>query len=240
MIQDRAAGAELPGSVQALHHCGQRPLLPLVPHDALPVGAHQEESLVADPLTVVGDAVGLAIDDVDGRFAQLQPMDEPHGRGQRIELRGDRLNPRRAAAVDTPSGSHLLADRCDRGAVAVAEDQGCEQFIAEVGGATQDGTIALALVGLEEELGPVVDDQGIVPVVLLDGCTCNLDQGLGQLRERDAEVGVEAPGGLGAGERLSGPGQGAEPGGDGLNGREMFLDQLEITPLQTRVVGRQR
>ena len=29
------------------------------------------------------------------------------------------------------------------------------------------------------------------------------------------------------------------PGGDGLDGREMFLDQLEIAPLQALVVGRQ-
>ena len=91
----------------------------------------------------------------------------------------------------------------------------------------------------EEELGPVVDDQGIVPVVLLDRRACGLDQGLGQLRERDAGVGVEAPGGLGAGEGLGGPGQGAEPGGDGLDGREMFLDQLEIAPLQAWVVAGQ-
>ncbi len=93
--------------------------------------------------------------------------------------------------------------------------------------------------GLEEELGPVVDDQGLMPIVLLDGGTCGLDQGPGQLRERDPWIGVEAPDGLGAGEGLSGPGEGAEPGGDGLNGREMFLDQLEITPLQSLVVGRQ-
>jgi hypothetical protein len=84
-----------------------------------------------------------------------------------------------------------------------------------------------------------VDDQGIVPVVLLDRRPCGLDQGLGQLREGDAGVGIEAPGGLGAGEGLRGPGQGAQPGGDGLDGREMLLDQLKITSLQALVVGRQ-
>jgi hypothetical protein len=84
-----------------------------------------------------------------------------------------------------------------------------------------------------------MDDQGIVLVVVLDGSAGGFDQGSGQLRERDAGVGVEAPGGLGAGEGLSGPGQGAEPSGNGLDGREMLLDQLEIAPLQAFVVGRQ-
>ena len=84
-----------------------------------------------------------------------------------------------------------------------------------------------------------MDHQAIVPVVVRDGGAGGLDQGLDQLRESDAGVGVETPGGLGAGEGLSGPGQGAQPGGDGLDGREMLLDQLEIAPLQAFVVGRQ-
>ena len=84
-----------------------------------------------------------------------------------------------------------------------------------------------------------MDHQGIVPVVLLDRPTCGLDQRLDQLWERDPRVGVEAPGGLGTGERLSGAGQGAQPGGDGLDGREMLLDQMKIAPLQALVVGRQ-
>ncbi len=76
-----------------------------------------------------------------------------------------------------------------------------------------------------------MDDQGIVPVVLPDRRTCGLDQGLGQLRERDAGVGVEAPGGLGAGEGPGDAGPGAQPGGDGLDGREMLLDELKIASL---------
>jgi len=84
-----------------------------------------------------------------------------------------------------------------------------------------------------------MDDQGIVLVVVLDGSAGGFDQRSDQLRERDAGVGVEAPGGLGAGEGLSGPRQGTEPSGNGLDGREMLLDQLEIAPLQAFVVGRQ-
>lgn len=194
---------------------------------------------MAGPLAIVGDAVGLALDEGDHPPAQLLPRDEPQGRGQRVALRGDRRDPRHAAPGDAPGGTHLLTDRRERGAVAVAEDQGREPLRAEVRRATQRGAIALAGVGLEEKLGPVRDDQGRGPVVLLDRPTCGLDQRLGQLRERDAGVGVEPPGGLGAGEGLSGPGQGAQPGGDGLDGRERFLDQLEITSLQALVIGRQ-
>lgn len=189
-----------------------------MPHDALRVGPHQEETLVAGPLAVVTHAVGLPVDDGDRGLAQLQPLHEPHGRGQRVALRGDRLDASRAAAVDTLGGPHLRADRRDRGPVAVAEDQGREQLITEVRRATQDGAIALALVGVEGQLGPILDDQGRVLVVVLDGSAGGLDQGLGQLRERDAGVGVEPPGGLGAGEGLSGPGQSAVPSGNGLDG----------------------
>jgi hypothetical protein len=84
-----------------------------------------------------------------------------------------------------------------------------------------------------------MDHHGRGPVVVRDGGAGGLDQGLDPSRERDAGVGVEPPGGLGAGEGLSGPGQGAETGGDGLDGRAMLLDQMKLAALQALVVGRQ-
>ena len=92
-------------------------------------------------------------------------------------------------------------------------------------------------VGLEEELGPVVDDQGIVLVVLLDRHACGLDQGLGQLRERDAGVGVEAPGGLGAGEGLGQARQGGRSGGQRRRAAEVLVHQVDVTALQPWLQG---
>jgi hypothetical protein len=93
--------------------------------------------------------------------------------------------------------------------------------------------------GIEMELGPVMDDQGGALIVLGDAVTGGRDQRLGQLRQRDAGVGVEPPGGLSAGERRSGPGNGTQAGGQLIGGSQMFLDQPEIAPLQARVIGGQ-
>ena len=56
-------------------------------------------------------------------------------------------------------------------------------------------------------------------------------EGLDELGEADAVVGVEAPGGLGGGEGGSGPGQGAQAGGDSLERREVLPNELQMTIL---------
>jgi hypothetical protein len=152
----------------------------------------------------VDDAVGLAVDDMDRRLAKVQPSHEPHRRGQRVELRWGRLLAGRPAAQDAVGAAQSLRDRRDRGTVAVAEDQGREQLIAEVVRVAQFGPVLLAVMGVEMELGPVMNDQGIVEAIVPDPIACRLDQGPGQLRPRDPVVGVEPPSGLGTGEGLGG------------------------------------
>ena len=116
----------------------------------------------------------------------------------------DRLQGRRRRAQS-------LRDRRNRGAVAVAEDQGGEQVIAEVIRVAQFGPILLTVMGVEMELGPIMNDQGIVETIVPDAIACGLDQGPGQLRERDPVIGIESPGGLGTGERPAVPGRARRP-----------------------------
>src|SRR5262249_10370516 len=142
---------------------------------------------------------------------------------------------RRAAAVDPGGGAELLADGGQRGAVAVADHEAAQQFVAEVPGVTQFDPIAFAGVAVVMQEGPVVDHQGVAVAEARDGGAGALQQGLHEARQGDVGVAVEAPGGLGGGE---GPGDarpGAKPGGHGLQGREVLLDELEVAFLEPNI-----
>jgi hypothetical protein len=85
-----------------------------------------------------------------------------------------------------------------------------------------------------------MDSEGIVLAVVRDCDSCGVDQRLGELGQCDTGISIEPPSGLGGREGLSRGRQDPQSGGDPLEGRYMFLDQLVITPLEACVVGRQR
>ena len=72
-----------------------------------------------------------------------------------------------------------------------------------------------------------------------EGLAGGVEQGLGQGGEGGARVGVEAPGGLGAGEGPGQAGDGPEAGGDRLHRGRVLLHQLVVTPLQAGLYIRQ-
>ena len=78
-----------------------------------------------------------------------------------------------------------------------------------------------------------MNDQGERLTGLGDGVGGGLKQGLSQFGQGDAGIAPVAPGGLGGGEGVIGVGQGAQAGGDLLQGLYMSQDQGLVPFLET-------
>lgn len=117
-------------------------------------------------------------------------------------------------------------------AVAVAQEQGRQEFVADFLRLADLDAVGLGGVVAEVQLGPVQGDEGEVLAVLRGGVEGGLEQGLGQAGEGGAGVEVEAPGGHGGGLGGLLVGQDAWAGGTGVGMPGVLLDELPVAVLE--------
>jgi hypothetical protein len=154
---------------------------------------------------------------------------------QHVQLGAIRQGAAAAGAVDAGLGAEVLTAGSQRGAIVVADEQAGQQFVTEILGVAQFDAVAFAGMIMVMEQGPVQDREELVVAGIRYGPLGMVEQGLDELGQRNTRVAVEAPGGLGSGEGLRGLGQGTEPGRDGLERRQVLLDQLKVTVLESRI-----
>jgi hypothetical protein len=107
------------------------------------------------------------------------------------------------------------------------------EFVTNLGGLSPDDSVLLAGMGGVEEIGPVVDRQGVVETIAGYGLAGGVEEELRQARERDARVAVESPGGLSGGPSGGLSRQEAQSRGGGMGVTEVLGHKPLVTFLQT-------
>jgi hypothetical protein len=85
------------------------------------------------------------------------------------------------------------------------------------------------------KLRPVMNNQGVGIATVRNSLASMVQQGLGELRERNPVIAVKSPSCLGTSKSLGRARYGPTPSGDRLGHRKLFLHKLLVTPLQTRL-----
>jgi hypothetical protein len=193
-----------------------------------------DQVAVAPPLPKVADRVGFAVDDVDQRQAQSQPGEVFHPPGQLVEPRAGGLGRGGAGRVEAVGCGHILANRGQGLAGAVADEEGALELVAVVAPVAELFAVGLAGVPAVVEVGPVVHHQRVGVAGLRDGRARLLEQRLDQGLQGHVLVLVEPPRRLGAGEARPSPGQRAQSGGHPPAHMRVLSHELLVAPSQAR------
>src|SRR5262249_42502300 len=149
---------------------------------------------------VVGQPVGLAVDDVDQRPRQFQVGDGLHGGQHLVDAEGLGVGGGLACAVDGLGGPPAGLQRGDGPSGLSLDQQQGGQFVALGLFVGQLGLVGLALVAVVAEGGPVADDQPPGAGVLAAPVVGQAVQGPGQVGQADAVIVQKAVGPQDGGE----------------------------------------